>query len=293
MCEEGLGVVVCSELVRELLQEKADALACGVPPIDRMGHRAGHEGSEEVIDALRVEESRQLREDVWRRDAQGHHGQGYGRSDSIWARNVRRGEDGEIRAVSGQDDVVDREKSHASFGSSGNMAGVDRQHVGGHVGGEIIDHHLQFCGENVGGGLSFDAHEDLEHTTKANERLLMHRILVRLTQDQGTRGLRGCSPRPCLRVPAQQKRSRLPRLGEKWGETSVSGETRGRWIPRWPRRRFVPQRAERRCGGTAALWRSCAWRVRLHIGGGEDHLRIEHGDGERTPGCHPEPWTWG
>ena len=133
MREEGLRTVARRELAHELLEKPEDALACGIVAVERMGYWTGQERSEQVVDALRVEERRQLREDFRRGDAQGDYRDGYGGSGDVRANDAGFGEDGEIRAVGREDDVVDGEEGHSTFGGCGDMAGVDSEHVGGHV----------------------------------------------------------------------------------------------------------------------------------------------------------------
>ena len=59
---------------------------------------------------------------------------------------------------------MDGEKGDAALSGSGNVARIDGEDVGGHVGGEVVDDHREFSRENVRGGLGFDACEDLKHT---------------------------------------------------------------------------------------------------------------------------------
>lgn len=66
--------------------------------------------------------------------------------------------------MSRKDDAVDREERDAAFGGSGNVATIDSEHVGGHVGREVIDDRCEFSRENVGSRLGFDARKDLKHT---------------------------------------------------------------------------------------------------------------------------------
>lgn len=99
--------------------------------------------------------------------------------------------------MSGQDDVVNGEESHATFGGCGDMLAVDSEHVGGHIRGEIVDGDREFFRENVGSELGFDACEDLEHSRGENESPKITGWRLGLTQAQGTAGHRGCSAAQC------------------------------------------------------------------------------------------------
>jgi len=106
--EQCVGAVGRRELVGELLEKREDPLALGVVTVQRVGNRAGKEGCEQVVDALRIEEHGKLWEDIWGWDAQGYHGQGYGGAGGVWTGDVRRGKDREISAVGSEDDVMNR-----------------------------------------------------------------------------------------------------------------------------------------------------------------------------------------
>jgi hypothetical protein len=69
--------------------------------------------------------------------------------------------DGEIRAVSREDDAVDGEESDAAFGGSGNLPTIDGEYVRGDVGREVVDDRREFSKENIGDGLGFDACKNL------------------------------------------------------------------------------------------------------------------------------------
>lgn len=112
-----------------------------------------------------------MREDFRCRDAQGHHRHRYGGSSNIWARDIGFGKDGEIRAVSRENDIVDREESHAALCGRGDVARVNGEHVRRHVGREVVDGHCECFRENIGHRFSFDACKDSEHSTEVNERL--------------------------------------------------------------------------------------------------------------------------
>lgn len=124
-----------------------------------------------MVDAFRVEESGELREDVRRGDAQRHHGHGNGGSDGVRANDVGRRKNRKVRAVSRENNAVDWEESHTALGGSGNMATIYSKHMRGEVGREIVDDHLEFSGENIRGGLRFDACKNLKHTKGVDERL--------------------------------------------------------------------------------------------------------------------------
>lgn len=168
--EEGLSAVVRRQLAGKLTEEGKDALAGRIIAIERVGGRAGKERGEQVVDAFGVKERRENREDFRCGDTQRHHRHRYARSCGIGTNDIGCGQDWQIRAMSGNDDVVDWEEGHAALGGSRNMTGVHCQHMRGHIRGEIVDHHCEFLRENVGGGLGFDARQDLKHAIGLDER---------------------------------------------------------------------------------------------------------------------------
>ena len=190
MCEERLGAVSSRELARELLEQREDFVARGVVTVEGMGNWARHQRSEEMIDAFGVQERGELGENIRCGDAQRHHRERHGGSGGVWASDVGGGKEGEIGAVRREDDVVDGEEGHATFGLSGNMAGIHREHVGGHIGGEIVDDYVEFRRENVRAGLGFDTREDFKHARVIKS---VSEILL-LRSDLTYSGPRHCRP---------------------------------------------------------------------------------------------------
>ena len=87
-----------------------------------------------MVDALGVEEGRKLGEDLGCRNAQRNNGD-RNRLASRLGRGRSRGlKNREIRAVRRENNVVRREERDPAFGGSGDLARVDCQYMGRHVG---------------------------------------------------------------------------------------------------------------------------------------------------------------
>jgi hypothetical protein len=104
------------------------------------------------------------------------------------------------------------------FGEIGGMTRVSGKHIGRHVGGEVVDDHLEFC--RVESRLSSDGRKDIEHATGVDDQLRNH------TGDRldllSTEGLCGFKSIPCLRTRARWTRpSRLQFCGKK-DETNIN-----------------------------------------------------------------------
>lgn len=55
----------------------------------------------------------------------------------------------EIRTVRRENNVVRREERDPAFGGSGDLTRIDRQHMGRHVGREVVDDHRWLLGEQL------------------------------------------------------------------------------------------------------------------------------------------------
>ena len=59
----------------------------------------------------------------------------------LWHSRSRGLKNGEICTVRHEDNVVRQEECDLAFGGSGDLARIDRQHMGTHVGQEVIDNY--------------------------------------------------------------------------------------------------------------------------------------------------------
>ena len=161
--------VVRRESVRKRLEQIEYTLALWIAEVQRMRYGAGQEGSEKVVNAFSVEECGEVREDVGGGNAQRNHWQRHDGSRRVWTNHVGLGEDGDVRAVSRKNNVVNGEQRHATSCGRRNVAGIDREHMRWHVRGQIIHHRGEFLGEDVRGRVGLDACKDLKHARRANK----------------------------------------------------------------------------------------------------------------------------
>ena len=124
---------------------------------------------EKEIGTLGVEIHRQWSVELCSWDAKGHNGNGDRRAGNLgsWMRDGAEG--WKIGTVGGEDDVVGRVQCDlaATVGSSVvGLGRVDSEHVGGHLGREIVDHYGELLRESRGcwKGSWLDASKDLVHS---------------------------------------------------------------------------------------------------------------------------------
>ena len=120
----------CREFGRELPQPSAHALVRGVLCVEGGRSWLRQQGCKEMVNALGVEKSRKLREDLWCRNAQRDNGD-RDRLASRLGRGRSRGlKNKKVRTVRREDDAMRREERDLAFGGSRDLARVDSQHMG-------------------------------------------------------------------------------------------------------------------------------------------------------------------
>ena len=145
------------------------SLVWGSVHIDGRWRNDWEKGLEKEVGTLGVEIHRQWSVELCSWDAKRHNGNCDGRAGNLgsWMRDGAEGR--KIGAVGGEDDVVRRIQCDlaATIGSS--VVGLGRvysEHVGGHLGREIVDHDGELLREGRGRwkGCRLNASKDLVHS---------------------------------------------------------------------------------------------------------------------------------
>lgn len=131
-------------------------------------------GPEKEVGTLGIEVHRQWSVELCSRDAEGYNGNRDGRAGNLgsWMRDGAEG--WKAGAVGSEDNVVGRVQRDLATTIRNSVVGlgrVDSEHVGGHLGREIVDHDGKFLRESRGcwKGSWLDASKDLVHSEEKLE----------------------------------------------------------------------------------------------------------------------------
>ena len=140
-----------SENLLLLLGSLFRCLVSGSVDVDRCGWDDGEKGLEKKVGTLGVEVHRQRSVELCGWDAEGYYGNRDGRTGNFGSRLSDGAERRKVGAVGSKHNVVGWVESNLVATVGGSVVGlgrIDSEHVGGHLGREIVDHDSELLRES-------------------------------------------------------------------------------------------------------------------------------------------------